>query len=100
MIHPVIVLKDSSMKVRALRIGTRDRAWKKYIASALDIRDKIDRKTLFITYAGLTMDELNEIKKQVKEKVSFEHIICQKASPAIATNCGPGTFGLLFMLKD
>ena len=100
MIHPVIVLKDSSMKVRALRIGTRDRAWKKYIASALDIRDEIDRKTLFITYAGLTMDELNEIKKQVKEKVSFEHIICQKASPAIATNCGPGTFGLLFMLKD
>ncbi len=100
MIHPVIVLKDSSMKVGALRIGTKDRTWKKYIASALDTRGEIDRKTLFITYAGLTMEELNEIKEQVKEKVSFEHIICQKASPAIATNCGPGTFGLLFMLKD
>ena len=100
MIHPVIVLKNSSMKVGALRIGTRDSSWKKYIASALDIRGEINKKILFITYAGLTMEELNEIKEQVKTKVPFEHIICQKASPAIVTNCGPGTFGLLFMLKE
>lgn len=53
-----------------------------------------------ITYAGLTTEELNEIKEQVMEKVPFEHIICQKASPAVATNCRPGTFGLLFMTKD
>lgn len=100
MIHPVIVLKDSSMKVGSLRIGTRDYAWKKYITSALDTRGEIDRRILFITYAGLTMEELNEIKEHAKRKVPFEHIICQKASPAVATNCGPGTFGLLFMLKE
>lgn len=100
MIHPVIVLKDSSMKVGMLRIGTRDYAWKKYIESSLNPRGAIDKKVLFITYAGLTAGELNEIKKQVKMKVPFEHIICQKASPAVATNCGPGTFGLIFMVKD
>lgn len=100
MIHPVIALKKSSMKVGSLRIGTRDYAWKKYISSALNIRGEIDKKILFITYAGLTEEELNEIKEQVKNKVAFEHIICQKASPAVALNCGPGTFGLLFMLKE
>lgn len=99
MIHPVIVLRDSSMKVGALRIGTRDYAWKKYIASALSARDRIDKRLLFITYAGLTGGELEQIKDQVKAKVSFEHIIFQKASPSVAANCGPGTFGLLFMLK-
>lgn len=100
MIHPVIVLKNSSMKVETLRIGTRNYAWKKYIASAFNIRGEIDKRILFITYAGLTMEELSEIKEQVENRVSFEHIIFQKASPAVATNCGPGTFGLLFMLKD
>lgn len=100
MIHPVIVLRNSSMKVESLRIGTRYYAWKRYIASALSIRGKIDKRVLFITYVGLTEGDLNEIIEQVKSKVPFEHIICQVASPAVATNCGPGTFGLLFMQKD
>ena len=100
MIHPIIILKESSMKVKTLRIGTREYAWKRYIGTMLDNREKIDKKVLFIAYAGLTMEELNEIKEQVKMKVSFEHIICQKVSPAIATNCGAGSFGLMFMMKD
>ncbi len=99
MIHPVIVLKNSSMKVGALRIGTRDFAWKKYISSALNTSGKIDKKLLFITYAGLKKEELEEIKAQVVRIVPFEHIVFQKASPSIATNCGPGAFGVLFLLK-
>ena len=61
---------------------------------------KVDKKILFITYAGLTNEELKEIEEQVKSLGDFENIIYQKASPAISANCGPGTFGLLFMLKD
>ena len=100
MIHPEIMLKNSSMKVAALRIGTKDTAWRRYIASALGTVREIDKKTLFLTYAGLTCEELEEIEEQVKKIVTFEKIIRQKASPAISTNCGPGSFGLLFMLKD
>lgn len=100
MIHPVIVLKNSRMKIGEILIGTRDDTWRKYIAATLHTRQEIDKKTLFITYAGLTNEELKEIEEQVKNTVAFENIICQKASPAIATNCGPGTFGLLFKLKD
>lgn len=100
MIHPVIVLRNSSMRVGTLRIGIRRNVWKKYISSELSISNKIDKKLLFITYAGLTKKELKEIKEQVKRWIDFECIICQKASPVISINCGPGTFGLLFILKD
>ena len=100
MIHPVIVLKNSSMTVGSLRVGTREFAWKKYISSALNVHGEIDKRILFIAYAGLTVEELNEVKEQVKRKVDFNTIICQKASPAVALNCGPGTFGLMFMLKE
>ena len=100
MLHPVITLKKSSMKVGAIHVGRRHHVWKKYIFSALSTLHEMDKKTLFITYAGLTNKELKEIERLVKSKVSFENIIYQKASPAISTNCGPGTFGLLFLLKN
>ncbi len=100
MLHPVIVLKNSSMKVGAIRIGTKDYARRKYITSTLNVMGEIDNKILFITYTGMKREELREIERQVKEKVTFENIIYQKASPAISSNCGPGSFGLLFMLKE
>lgn len=99
MLHPIIVLKKSSMKVGAIRIGKRSYVWKKYINSVLNSVGEIDKNTLFITHAGLTNDELKDIEEQVKSRVVFENVIYQKASPAISTNCGPGSFGLLFTLK-
>lgn len=99
LLHPVLILKNSGMKVGTIRIGTRNYVWKKYIDSTLRTAGEIDTNTLFITHAGLNREELEKIEKQTGEKVPFKNVIYQKASPAISTNCGPGTFGLLFMLK-
>lgn len=97
MLHPVIVLKKSSMKVGAIRMGTRETIWSKYIRSALRSTDAIDKRLLFITYVGLKPEDLDNIAAQVQTKVKFDEVIYQKASPAISTNCGPDSFGLLFM---
>lgn len=100
MLHPVIVLKNSGMRVGSARVGTTDLARRKYVASTLRGRKAIDTETLFITYTGLTRAELAAIEEQAKKKADFQDIIFQKASPAISINCGPGTFGLLFMMKQ
>ncbi len=100
MLHPVIVLRKSSMTVGAIHMGMRKSVWKKYIRSALRSPGRIDLRMLFITYAGLRPGELDEIAEQVREYAPFEEVIYQKASPAISTNCGPGTFGLLFLEKE
>lgn len=100
MLHPVLKLKNSAMKVGAITVGTRDSAREKYISSALKGKSGIDTETLFITYAGMTREELAKIEDQVKKKTAFQNIILQKASPAISTNCGPGSFGLLYMMKQ
>ena len=99
MLHPVLVLKKSSMKVGAISIGTTEHVRRKYINLTLKDREMIDTKILFIVHAGLTKEELEDIAEQVKRKVAFRDIIYQKASPAISTNCGPGSFGLLFMMN-
>lgn len=100
MVHPVLVLKNSKMIVGAIKIGTQRAVWKKYVESVLGDASRIDKRLLFITHAGLAHEELQEIEKTVRKKISFERVIYQKASPAISINCGTGAFGLLFMLQS
>lgn len=99
MVHPVLVLKKGKMMVGAIKIGTQKAVWKKYIESALGNAGRIDKRLLFITHAGLSHEELQEIERIVRKKVSFDRVIYQKASSAISINCGTGAFGLLFMLR-
>ena len=99
MIHPVIVMKKSGMNVGTIILGSRERVWKKYIRRTLVNSSDIDTSALFITYAGLSRAQLDEIVHEVSAYVTFEKVYCQKASPAISINCGPGTFGLIFSRK-
>lgn len=96
MIHPIIYMKNSQMKVADLCVGTRQNAWDKYIERCLRKPHYINKKILFITYSGVSMEDLQWIKAEVEKKVKFEEVVFQKASPANATNCGPGSFGLIF----
>ena len=97
MLHPVVCLKKSSMKVSSIFAGTRENVRRRYIRASLKSPALIDTKTLFITYAGLSREELEWIATEVRKYVVFEDVIYQKASPAISTNCGPGCFGILYM---
>ena len=96
--RPVLVLKKGKMGVGSVYFGATHRVWKKYIDSAL-AHSNIDTSILFVTYVGLTTKELEVVKSMVEEKMHFDNVYFQKASPAIAVNCGAGTFGLLFSEK-
>ncbi|MGN0425341.1 MAG: DegV family protein [Acetatifactor sp.] len=99
MIHPVIRLKNSSMNVGMIRIGTKEHARRQYIHKLMKAMKRADRKVLYITYAGLSMEELQDIEREIAAKCRFEEVIYQKASPAISANCGPGSFGLIFAVR-
>ena len=95
MARPVLVLKKGKMGVGRCYFGSRESTWKKYIDSVLKYPSGIDKRILFVTYVGLTKKDMEWIKEQIDSKVKFEEVYFQKASPVIAVNCGPGTFGLL-----
>ena len=99
MFRPVIEMKRGKMTLSNFFFGSRKRAWEKYIEKTLVSVSDIDNEILFITYVGLNKSDLDFIRKTVENKIAFEHVYCQKASPSIAVNCGPGTFGLLFANK-
>ena len=53
-----------------------------------------------ITYSGMDEKTLQSIQNMVNQYCPFEKIYLQKASSAIASNCGANSFGLLFMRRD
>ena len=98
-VRPVLALIRGQMKVKKVYFGSRESAWEKYIANAFSVEGEIDTRMLFITYVGMTTKELDKVKEMAAKYVSFDDVYVQKASPTIAANCGPGTFGLLFFTK-
>ena len=100
MVHPIIVMKNSSMKVGGVILGETDKAISHYIRRALRNPSAIDREVLFITYAGMRRQDVEKIRDMALSIVPFKKVYLQKASPAISINCGPGTFGLIFSKKE
>ena len=100
LLHPILVLRKSKMVVGSMEIGDFLRIAKKYVKKVLQETRSIDRRVLFITYSGLDEKKLQYIQDLVRQHCAFERVYLQKASSAIASNCGPGSFGLMFMRKD
>ena len=73
---------------------------KKYVRKTLQDTKNIDRRILFITYSGMDSEKLQYIQALVRQYCPFERVYLQKASSSIASNCGPGSFGLLFIKKN
>lgn len=96
MLHPVITLRKSKMTVGGILMGGFSHVARSYVRRTLKNPKTIDRRILFVTYVGLDDKKLEYIQKLVQQYCSFERIYLQKASSSITSNCGPGTFGLLF----
>ncbi len=99
LLHPVLELKKSRMLVSRMEMGSFTHAAKKYVRKTLQDTKNIDRRILFITYSGMDEKRLQYIQTLVQQYCPFERVYLQKASSAIASNCGPGSFGLLFMRR-
>ena len=100
LLHPVLVLRRSRMVVGSMEMGSFTHAAKRYVKKVLQDTRNIDRRILFITYSGMDKKKLQYIHNLVQQICPFERVYLQKASSAIASNCGPGSFGLLFMRRD
>lgn len=99
LMHPVISLRKSKMGVGGILIGDFNHVTRNYIYKELRDVKHIDTSILFLTYAGMDEKSLANIQEMVEEICHFDRIYLQKASSSIASNCGPGSFGLLFMRK-
>ncbi len=100
MMRPVLRMKNGKITVGRIFFGAEENSWIKYIDRELKFSQRIDKSLLFVTYVGMRQKDLDMIEEEINKRVKFEKIIFQKASPVIALNCGPGTFGLLYKINQ
>ena len=98
-LHPVLCMSRNKLKLWHIEVGGAQRVNRKYVKKLLHHPKQIDTRLLFLTYAGCTVRELNEILEEVKKYAAFDRIILQKASSTVSSNCGIGTYGLMFIRK-
>lgn len=70
-----------------------------YVRKLLKPSRQIDSRLLILTYAGCSVRQIDEILAEVEKYIKFDKIIVQKASATVSSNCGVGTFGLMFARK-
>lgn len=98
-LRPFLRMKKDKLGVGGLLFGSERNCYGKYMDHALPATVFPDTSFIFITYAGMSEEELMWVEKKVRERVDFDNIIFQKASAGISSNCGEGTFGLLYLVK-
>ncbi len=98
-LHPVLYMSQNKLGLWRIETGNMQHARRKYVKQILHHPQQIDTRIAFLTYAGCTVQQMNEILEEVGKYVKFNRIILQKASATVSSNCGVGAFGLMFVRK-
>ncbi len=99
-LHPYLKFKDDKSSVGGIWFGNTKRVYKNYIRRSFPVDIIPDSDVVFITYVDIPSDTLMWIKEEISKLAYFEKVVFKQASAAISSNCGPGTFGILYFVKS
>ena len=96
-IHPILEMREGALVIQSITRGNYKKACRKYIKKTLKKSKNIDKTTAFITHAGCSSKTIDFIKNEIEQIFHFDNLVVKKASATISSNCGPNTFGILFI---
>ena len=100
MMHPIVEIMNGVMRPRKLSVGSRRMAWKRYITSEFSTVPLIDKSILFVTYSGVSDEDLSRVAERVQKEMKFEKVVFQKVSCASSALFGANTFGLIYATME
>ena len=97
-VHPILSMaKDGRLIFGGVKFGNYEKAAERYIRKEFRKYPDIERKLLFITHAGFSTKTLKMVKNDVEKHDLVDRIEISNASATVSSNCGPNTFGILFV---
>ena len=98
-IRPVIeVRKDGSMGVKEKIGGARKRALLSMLDEFKTLLPGVDQERVFITHTGCDADA-EFLKTTLLSIANIQEVHITYAGTTIASHCGPGTIGILYLTK-
>ncbi len=98
-IKPIILVRDGKMHVGAKPLGKITKALDIMIKQIEDDKDRLDPDCIFVTHS-IALESRDYIMSKLKPMFPNVNIIETVAGSVIASHCGPGTIGILYMVKE
>lgn len=97
--HPKIVVENGKMHSEKKYRGNIDRAVRDYVNDMKETMKGAIPDRVFITHSSIGENVVEQVKKILLEEGVFKEIIETNAGGVISSHCGPGTLGVLYIMK-
>lgn len=98
-LKPCIEVKDGKMTVVKKYRGNYAKCLASYVKDRLENREDIDWSTVFITHTDVSDECYQAVMEALNTYGHFDKVYDSYAGCTVASHCGPGTLGIIFMVK-
>lgn len=99
-LHPRIGVENGKMSPGKKYRGKLSKVIMSYVMDMEEDLKRARENRVFITHSGCEEEVIQEVIDYLKSLQVFEEILVTRAGGVISSHCGPGTLGVLFILKD
>ncbi len=98
-IRPVITVRgDGTLGVKGRTRGTRQKALQFMLDDFRDHLEQISLERVFVTHTGCQADA-EYLREELLKMAPIQQVYITTAGSVVASHCGPGTIGILYLLK-
>lgn len=98
-IHPLIAVKDGRLTAAEKIRGQRQRAMDRLFEYCLDDPSRADPAMIAVTHCGCPEDA-EALADRIRRAVIGARVVVTEAGAVIASHCGPGTVGILYIARS
>lgn len=98
-IHPIIEVRpDGTLGVKEKARGARQKGLQLMLDDFAAHLDELDRRRVFVTHTT-SPEDAEFLRSEIIRLAAPDEVRITKAGSVIASHCGPGTIGILYMVK-
>ena len=98
-IHPILKISGGRISIGGIGYGNKNGFVRRYIHWALRNPKRIETDIAYLVSNGYSYEYLQYVKEEIRRRIQFRKIIVNDASASVASNCGPGAIGILYVRK-
>lgn len=95
-IHPMIQVTDGQLGVAEKIRGRRERGLERMLELSTADPERIDPRWISVTHVSCIQDA-EKLAKELRQKTEVQEVVITEAGAVIASHCGPGTIGILYI---
>lgn len=98
-LRPEIVMEDGKMSPGKKYRGSYEKCLQSYIDEVLQDLQQYEDNQIWLCHSLEDPALLEELKEKIRKRDYFKEIVTSPVCSAVATHCGPNTFGIILIRK-